>query len=152
VTITHHHLTRVWQGFSKISFVTTLVLHYYKHFHSSFTLHSLTILFFILLPLNFNVLFTLRYCQQLFQLQLNLSISKDEKTINLQKWLPQANLVSGWLVSKNLPWDCLAKWTKTWWEAPMEDSILSFLKAEWKVKIFRNQPTRNKICLWQPFL
>jgi hypothetical protein len=39
-------------------------------------------LFFILLPLNFNVLFTLRYCQQLFQLQLNLSISKDEKTIN----------------------------------------------------------------------
>jgi hypothetical protein len=48
----HHHLTRVWQEFSKISFVTTLVLHFdkqnkeiiiynsNKHFHSSFT-HTL---------------------------------------------------------------------------------------------------------------
>jgi hypothetical protein len=27
----------------------------------------------------------------------------------------------------------LAKWTETWWEAPMEGSVLSFLKAEWKV-------------------
>jgi hypothetical protein len=26
-----------------------------------------------------------------------------------------------------------AKWTETWWEAPMEGSVLSFLKAEWKV-------------------
>ena len=25
------------------------------------------------------------------------------------------------------------KWTETWWEAPMEGSVLSFLKAEWKV-------------------
>ena len=24
-------------------------------------------------------------------------------------------------------------WTKIWWEAPMEGSVLSFLKAEWKV-------------------
>jgi hypothetical protein len=23
--------------------------------------------------------------------------------------------------------------TETWWEAPMEGSVLSFLKAEWKV-------------------
>jgi hypothetical protein len=23
--------------------------------------------------------------------------------------------------------------TKTWWEAPMRGSVLSFLKAEWKV-------------------
>jgi hypothetical protein len=27
----------------------------------------------------------------------------------------------------------LAKWTETWWEAPMESSVLSLLKAEWKV-------------------
>jgi hypothetical protein len=27
----------------------------------------------------------------------------------------------------------LAKWTETWWEAPMEGSVLSFLEAEWKV-------------------
>ena len=27
----------------------------------------------------------------------------------------------------------LAKWTETWWEAHMEGSELSFLKAEWKV-------------------
>jgi hypothetical protein len=25
------------------------------------------------------------------------------------------------------------KWTEIWWEAPMEGSVLSFLKAEWKV-------------------
>jgi hypothetical protein len=29
--------------------------------------------------------------------------------------------------------DILAKWTKIWWEAPMEGSVLSFLKAQWKV-------------------
>ena len=39
-----------------------------------------------------------------------------------------------WLVdSKNLLWNCMAKWTEAWWEAPMEGSVLSFLKAEWKV-------------------
>jgi hypothetical protein len=27
----------------------------------------------------------------------------------------------------------LRKWTEIWWEAPMEGSVLSFLKAEWKV-------------------
>ena len=32
-------------------------------------------------------------------------------------------------------WNCLAKWTATWWEAPMEGSVLSFLKAEWKVSV-----------------
>jgi hypothetical protein len=51
-----------------------------------------------------------------------------------QTWLPQAILVSDWSISKNLLfWNCLAKWTETWWEAPMEVSLLSFLKAEWKV-------------------
>jgi hypothetical protein len=28
---------------------------------------------------------------------------------------------------------CLAKLTEIWWETPMEGSVLSFLKAEWKV-------------------
>jgi hypothetical protein len=43
-------------------------------------------------------------------------------------------LVSGWLISKNiLLLNCLAYWTETWREAPMEGSVLSFLKAEWKV-------------------
>jgi hypothetical protein len=28
---------------------------------------------------------------------------------------------------------CGTKWTETWWEAHMEGSVLSFLKAEWKV-------------------
>jgi hypothetical protein len=27
----------------------------------------------------------------------------------------------------------MPKWTDNWWEAPMESSVLSFLKAEWKV-------------------
>jgi hypothetical protein len=38
--------------------------------------------------------------------------------IRLQTWPPQAILVSDWLISKKL------------WEAPMEGSVLSFLKAE----------------------
>jgi hypothetical protein len=29
--------------------------------------------------------------------------------------------------------NCLAKWTETWWEAPIEGYVLSSLKAEWKV-------------------
>jgi hypothetical protein len=38
------------------------------------------------------------------------------------------------LLMQNLQlWNRLAKWTETWWEAPMEGSVLSFLKAEWKV-------------------
>jgi hypothetical protein len=37
------------------------------------------------------------------------------------------------LISKNILWNCLAKWTEIWWEAPMEGSVLSFLKVEWKV-------------------
>ena len=41
---------------------------------------------------------------------------------------------SGCLISKNLLlWNCLAKSTETCWEASMEGSVLSFLKAEWKV-------------------
>jgi hypothetical protein len=55
-------------------------------------------------------------------------------SIRLQTWPPQTILVSDWSISKNLLlWNCLAKWTETWWEAPMEGSVLSFLKAEWKV-------------------
>jgi len=53
--------------------------------------------------------------------------------IKQKAWPPQAILVSGWLISKNLLWNCFTKWTETWWEAPMEGSVLSFLKAEWKV-------------------
>ena len=52
----------------------------------------------------------------------------------LKTWPPQAILVSDWSISKNIILcNCLAKWTETWWEAPMEGSVLSFLKAEWKV-------------------
>ena len=43
------------------------------------------------------------------------------------------------LFLKNLLlWNCLAIWTETWKEAStcMEDSALSFLKAEWKVSFF----------------
>jgi hypothetical protein len=49
-------------------------------------------------------------------------------------WPPQAILVSDWLISNNLLLcNRLAKWTETSWEAPMEGSVLSFLKVEWKV-------------------
>ena len=30
----------------------------------------------------------------------------------------------------------MPKWSEIWWEAPMEGSVLSFLKAEWKVSDF----------------
>jgi hypothetical protein len=54
--------------------------------------------------------------------------------IHEQTWPPQAILVSDRSISKNLLLcNCLDKWTETWWEAPMEGSVLSFLKAEWKV-------------------
>jgi hypothetical protein len=36
-------------------------------------------------------------------------------------------------VSVHLATQFLAKWTEIWWETPMEGSVLSFLKAEWKV-------------------
>ena len=48
----------------------------------------------------------------------------------LKAWPPQAILVSDWSFSKNL---LLWNWTEIWWKAPMEGSVLSFLKAEWKV-------------------
>jgi hypothetical protein len=45
-----------------------------------------------------------------------------------QTWSPQAILVSDWPISSNLLlWNCFAKWAELW-------SVLSFLKAEWKVK------------------
>jgi hypothetical protein len=66
-----------------------------------------------------------------------------------------------------LLWNCLAKWTEIWWEASMEGSVLSFLKAEWKVSdtgsghgassfvyfplqafIVLNTTLCNKICQW----
>jgi hypothetical protein len=69
-------------------------------------------------------------------------------------------LVSDWSISKNLLWNCLAKWTETWWEAHMEDSVLSFLKAEWKVNqkqelpvvaMFVNGSEINEQFYWGPF-
>ena len=54
--------------------------------------------------------------------------------ICLQTRPTQAILVSEWSISKNvLLWNCWAKWTRTWWEVPMEGSVLGFCKAEWRV-------------------
>jgi hypothetical protein len=51
------------------------------------------------------------------------------------------------LISKNLlPWNFLANWTETWWEAPMEGSVLSFLKAEWKVFVYPKFVNKFKYC------
>ena len=40
-----------------------------------------------------------------------------------------------WSISKKIFFSetALPKWTNIWWEAPMEGSVFSFLKAEWKV-------------------
>jgi hypothetical protein len=63
-------------------------------------------------------------------------------------------LVSDWLISKNLfLWNCLAKWTEIWYEAPMEGSG-SFLKTEWKVSDtvsthWGSSDGNNSRCLWQ---
>jgi hypothetical protein len=47
---------------------------------------------------------------------------------------PQAILALDWSISKiyfsETAW---LKWAEIRWEAPMEGSVLSFLKAEWKV-------------------
>jgi hypothetical protein len=45
--------------------------------------------------------------------------------IRWQTWLPQAILVSDWLISKKklLLWNCFAKWTETWYEAFMEGPL-----------------------------
>ena len=41
--------------------------------------------------------------------------------IRLQTWPPQVILVSDWLILKNLLlWNCLVKWSGTWWKASME--------------------------------
>jgi hypothetical protein len=48
--------------------------------------------------------------------------------IHLQTWPSQAILVSDWLISKNLfLWNCLAKWSETWWEASMEGPLWRML-------------------------
>jgi len=39
----------------------------------------------------------------------------------------------GRFLKKNFSETALPKWTEIWWEAPMEGSVLSFFKAEWKV-------------------
>jgi hypothetical protein len=36
----------------------------------------------------------------------------------------------GWFLKIFFFETALAKWTEIWWEAPMEGSVLSFLKAE----------------------
>ena len=77
--------------------------------------------------------------------------------IHWQTWPPQAILVSGWLISKNLFfWNCLAKWTETWWEASMEGSVLSFLKAEWMVSdtgsVGKNNCQFNFLTKLSPFV
>jgi hypothetical protein len=67
--------------------------------------------------------------------------------IRIQTWPPQAILVSGWSISKNLLlWNCLANWSQTWWEAPMEGSVLSFLKAEWKVSVTGSAHWASSLC------
>jgi hypothetical protein len=56
----------------------------------------------------------------------NLSyVTKTKST--LHNGPPQAILVSDWSISKYL---LFSQMTKTWWEAPMGGSVLSFLKAE----------------------
>jgi hypothetical protein len=64
--------------------------------------------------------------------------------IRSQTWPPEAILVSDWLISKkNLLWNRLAKWI----EGDNGKSYLSFNR-----RFFRNQPIRNKNCLWWPCL
>ena len=48
--------------------------------------------------------------------------------------MPQAILVLDWSMSKIFFSEtAMPKWTELWLEAPMEGSVLSLLKAEWKV-------------------
>jgi hypothetical protein len=54
--------------------------------------------------------------------------------IHKQTWPQQAILLSGWSISKNLLLcNCIAKWTETWWEAPI-----------WKVWCIKFPQSRKK--------
>ena len=67
--------------------------------------------------------------------------------IHWPSWLPQAILVLDWSISET----ALPKWTDIWWEAPIEGSILSFLKAEWKVSDWVRAVVNPTTCtIWQP--
>jgi hypothetical protein len=50
-----------------------------------------------------------------------------------------------------LLWNCLAKWTETWWEAPMEGSGFSFTPARFKscLVFFKFLPIYSKPFLLQ---
>ena len=50
-------------------------------------------------------------------------------------------------------WNGLAKWTATWWEAPMEGSVLNFLKTEWNVSNTCSAHwTSSFFSIFRPFL
>ena len=40
------------------------------------------------------------------------------------------------------------KWTETWWEAPIEGSVLSFLKTEWKVSDTGSVHWASSLAIW----
>jgi hypothetical protein len=92
----------------------------------------------------------------------------------------QCLFLIGWFLKNLLLWNCLAKWTETWWEASMAGPLWKMLnfsrsinKHGWhrqflflighqvsvyldkrfqRRRFFRNQPIRNKHCLWWPCL
>jgi hypothetical protein len=85
--------------------------------------------------------------------------------IHSQTWLPQAVLVLDWSISKNLLlWNCYAKMNRNLvgrtysnlYRGPSIDASyqVSYHLAKWlqRKSCFRNQPIRNKNCLWWPCL
>jgi hypothetical protein len=62
--------------------------------------------------------------------------------IRWQTWSPQTILVSDWPISNNLLlWNCLAKWAKLWWEAPIEGSVcIKFPQSRMKGERHRFRP------------
>jgi hypothetical protein len=64
--------------------------------------------------------FPLKLLGQLYRNVVGCIYGRSSITITLfvpihqQTWPPQAILVSDWSISKNLLWNCLAKWTETW--------------------------------------
>ena len=62
--------------------------------------------------------------------------------IRWQTWSPQTILVSDWPISNNLLlWNCLAKWAKLWWEAPIEGSVcIKFPQSRMKGERHRLRP------------
>jgi hypothetical protein len=82
-------------------------------------------------------------CVQQFQIRRFLEIDQSKTGIAC------GSHVCIWIKTKWVT--ALPKWIDIWWEAPMEGSVLNFLKAEWKVSDTGSAQWASSfyhVCIW----